>query len=113
MQKPPRLHRSITGDDSDLREQDPADEAMMESWLASLRASQDAEFRRADAREEVAYVLHRRKVARAAQLTDPRRTGRLAPRARGAGRPRAQAARSSARSGDSGDSDSGLPEART
>ena len=41
-----RLHRSITGDDLDLREQDPEAEALILAWMAELAAEQELEFGR-------------------------------------------------------------------
>jgi hypothetical protein len=110
VRRPRRLHRCITGDDTDLHPRDPGDEAGVGACIAGLVAEQQAEFEQEEAREEMAFALHRRRITQTMKsrrrVTQARR---FRPRARGAGRPRRArtATRSSARSGDSGDSSEG------
>ena len=71
--RPRRLHRSPTGDDVDLSEADPQDEAMMQQGLASLKAEQEAQFQRQEAREEAAFSAIRHEDRRA--LRAPAQSG--------------------------------------
>lgn len=109
-----RLHRRITGDNQDLREEHLGAEAMMDQWLASLGANQERQFQRQEAREEAAYLRFARNTGvepfparrRATQPGRHRRSSGAAPvRSRGGRR----ATRSSAKSGDSGGDGPGEP----